>query len=176
MTVPAAAGSWAGPYDVLEEVRRQIVAVLPTSGARKISTSYVANGQVAWDDVCGSLIVGHEAIYRTTDFPLRQEADETCWGGTLALRVVVFLLRCVPVLGADGRAPTAAALDAAHRAILGDVTAVWMACQDLASPVSGEEWQTAGLASSAIGAEGGGAGEQFSFLLGLDQELWCPDG
>lgn len=158
---------------VLEEVRQQLVQSLIDYERAEVTTTYVHVGEPAWDDICGQLTVGYERTYRSLSFPVEAPEREGCWGGQLVLAVWAVLVRCVPGMGDDDDAPTGEELDDSARALLVDQSILWNACADLA-PANGDEWEVAGLTATTNGPQGQGVAIVHRWLLGLDQDTWCP--
>lgn len=154
--------------DVLERIRVQVA-----DGLADITTSYVHTGLLAWDDVCGTLAVGHERVYRSHDFPTETTVHDKSWRGEIVVAGTIGLVRCVPTLSERGEPPTAAALGAASAAILADAARAWESIAGLAGP-EGNVWRVAGLSQQVVGPEGGAVMLVWRFLLGIDQDSWCP--
>lgn len=145
------------------------LAALADCGREPVSTAYIASGQVAWDDCCGTLIVAPERVYRSQTFPAEFVDLELCDGGYLVIELVVLLLRCVPVVDDRGRAPSAAALGAAYQSLLDDAAVVYNA---VTCPIP-DYWMRATPTQTFVGAEGGCIGVETRVRIGLEQEEWA---
>lgn len=157
---PHSVGTW-----LLCLVRDALVA----ANSAPISHAYVGAGVIAWDDCCGTLVVAPETVYRSESFPTENTTEDFCWGGEIALSLVVLLVRCVPVVDDRGRAPTSAELDDAYKALLVDAATVWDAivCAELP-----DEWERASVRQTFVGAEGGCIGVETRLTLGIEQKSW----
>jgi hypothetical protein len=135
-----------------------------------VQRAFVAAGQVAWDDCCGMLVAAPERVFRTLEFPNENSTEEVCFGGHLAVEVVVLLVRCVPTVDERGRAPSSEALDAAYRSLIEDSAIVWNAavCCDLP-----DDWVRASVSQTFVGAQGGCIGSETRFIIGIPQQRWA---
>lgn len=145
------------------------LTALADCGRDPISTAYVAAGQVAWDDCCGTLIVAPERVYRSQTFPAEFTDLELCDGGLLVVELVVLLLRCVPVVDDRGRAPSAATLAAAYQSLLDDAAVIHNV---VTGPIP-DYWMRATPTQTFVGAEGGCVGVETRVRIGLEQEEWA---
>lgn len=155
--------------------------------ARGVGVAMVAVGGVVLDDCCvGALYVAPERIYQTTD-PFPTDAGSRFGGITnpceeapIAIEVVVSLFRCIPVLSAQGRPPSAAEDAAAYDAILGDAAIIWNAVN--ARGLLGDDgygdtlWLRANVAQQFLPADGGCIGIETRMVLGVGQTGWCLVG
>lgn len=134
-----------------------------------ITTSYVAAGQIAWDDCCGMLVVAPERIYRSISFPDEATGMEYCYDGTIAHEMLVLLVRCAPTVDSSGRAPTQAALNEAYQSLMEDAAVVWNAlvCCDLP-----DDWQRANVSQQFTGADGGCIAVETRLIIGIPQLIW----
>lgn len=136
-----------------------------------IGTSYVGAGLLAWDDCCGMLVVVPERIYRTARWPAEGPDENNCYGGELAVQLVVLWLACIPTVDDRGRAPSAAALQAAYTEFLRAAAVIWNAMLGLPDEW---RWLSTGQSQTFLGTEGGCIGVETRLTVGLDQERWCP--
>ncbi len=161
-----------GPYELCEWLRSAVEADLLACGSDPVTTTYPGVGLVAWDDCCGQLVVSPERIYRSVEFPLEDTTDERCTGGTIAVAMVVTLVRCVPGPDDMGNAPKAAALSAAHKVVLDDAAIVW---RSVSGPLGSDEWDRAAVSQVFVGNEGGCVAIETRVTIGIESELWCDD-
>lgn len=134
-----------------------------------VQRSYVAAGQIAWDDCCGMLVVAPERVYRSQIFPTEFVDREICDRGWLNLDLLILLVRCVPTVDDRGRAPSQTQLDQAYKKILDDAGVVWNAVQCAGLP---DEWEKAGLSQAFVGADGGCIGIETRVTVGIPQSRW----
>ena len=154
--------------DVAQWLLDTTAQALDDCGREPISRAYVAAGEVAWDDCCGMLVVAPERVFRSQTFPSQASDEEICFGGFIAVDYVVLLVRCVPVVTNDGRAPSAAALQAAYDELLGDAAVVFNA---VASDMP-DYWVRTSPAQSFVGANGGCIGVETRVTIGIEQDLF----
>lgn len=159
----------SNPYDVCEQVR-QVVEGRLSACERPVTTSYVAAGLVPWDDCCGTLTVAPERVYRTGIWPAEGPDPLGCYDGQIAVSIVVLLLRCVPVVDDQGRAPTVNASNLAYKTALEDAAIVWDATGDLPQLLGTE---IAGQAQTYVGADGGCIGSETRLVVAADADRWC---
>lgn len=157
---------FADPYELCAHVRDEIIAALVACG-RPVSTDYVAAGVIAWDDCCGTLTVAPERVYQSAIFPNEGPDPTGCYTGSLAVTLLISLVRCVPVVDDQGNAPTEDAIEAGFHAVMRDAATVWNA-------VYGLDLQMALLVQTYTGAEGGCISSETRVTVGLDCELWAP--
>jgi hypothetical protein len=161
----------SGPFEVCEFVRAGIEADLIECGRQPVTTTYPGVGIVPWDDCCGQLVVGPERIFRTVSFPTEVATDEQCYGGDIAVSLLVTLVRCIPVPSSKGRVPTAAAIAAAHKNLLDDAAVVW---KSVTAPYPVEyEWERALVDQQFVGASGGCIAVETRLTVGVSAEQWC---
>lgn len=156
--------------DVCELWLQRVKDALEACGSDPIEASYVAAGLIAWDSCCGLLVVGPERVYRSAAFPVEGTTDYVCETSTIVVSIVVLLLRCVPTIDDRGKAPSPAALSAAHGKVLNDAAVIW-------NTVTGElpeGWQRANVDQGFVGAQGGCIGVETRLSVGLAQDAWCP--
>ena len=138
-----------------------------------ISRTYVAAGEIAWDDCCGMLVVAPERVYRSEVFPTENGDEELCFGGYLVVDLLVLIVRCVPTVDDRGRAPSANALQAAYRTLIEDAAVVW----NLVTGPLPDEMVRANVAQTFVGAQGGCIAAETRFTIGLEQTgfaICCP--
>jgi hypothetical protein len=116
------------------------------------------------------LVVAPERIYKSATFPQQDSSEELCWGGYLTVDLLVLLVRCVPVVDDRGRAPTAAALQAAYLELIEDAAVVYNA---VTAVLPNPEWMRALPAQTFVGAEGGCIGVETRLTLGVPQDEWA---
>jgi hypothetical protein len=121
---------------------------------------------MTWDDCCGTLGVLPERVYRSENFPLEASYRPGCDASITVVSLVVFLLRCVPTVSAQGEAPSVDVLDPAYHAFLDEADAM----MDVAVGPMPDGWLSTGAAQIFTGDEGGCVAVQTSFTVGVD--LW----
>lgn len=131
--------------------------------------AYVGVAEVAWDDCCGQLVIAPERVFRSVDFPAENTGEEFCYGGELVVNLVALLVRCVPTVDDRGRAPSAKALDDAHKAFLRDAATVWRAVTCCDMP---EDWERSSVAQTFVGAQGGCVAVETRWTVGVNQQVW----
>lgn len=159
-----------GPYELCETWRLMILDAMTAAARPTISTSYAGVGLIAWDDICGQLVVAPERIYRSSIFPTEDSSIEQCYAGTIAVTLVCSLVRCVPTLDNNGRAPSAGSLAAAHKSVLDDAAVIWRAVN---LPVLDDEQERALVAQDFVGGEGGAIAIETRWTIGVESSLWC---
>lgn len=158
----------ASPFDICDWFLGAVLAGLDDCDREPISRAYVAAGEIAWDDCCGSLIVAPERVYRTSEFPNEDATEDLCADRYLAVDLVVLVVRCVPTVDDRGRAPSAAALQAGYRQAIEDGAVVMNTVMG-ALP---DRWERAGVAQTFVGAQGGCIGVETRFTIGNEQTSW----
>ena len=154
--------------DIAEWLLNTTETALNDCGRDPINRSYVAAGEIAWDDCCGMLVVAPERVYRSQTFPGEATDEEICFGGYIAINYVVLLVRCVPTVDDRGRAPSVADLQAAYDSLLGDAAVVYNAVtSDLP-----DYWMRSSVAQTFLGAEGGCIGVETRLTIGIEQDQW----
>ena len=157
--------------DVCELWLSRVQTALQECGAEPITVSYVAAGLIAWDSCCGLLVVGPERVYRSATFPIEGTTDYVCEDGFIVVDLVVLLLRCVPTINDQGKAPPVKALSAAYASVLNDAAVIW----NVAVGELPEGWQRSGVDQTFVGAQGGCIGVETRLSVGLAQHNWCPE-
>lgn len=136
---------------------------------KEISRAYVAAGQVVWDDCCGLLVVAPERVFRSETFPQEAGGIEICFGGHVAVSLVVLLVRCLPSSGPQGQAPSADDLQTAYAEVLEDAAVVYNA---VVGPLP-EGWSRANATQVFVGAEGGCVGVETRLIIGIEQDRFA---
>jgi hypothetical protein len=157
-------------HDVAAWLLAQVESALAECDREPLNRAYVAAGQIAWDDCCGMLVVAPERVFRSSTFPVQETNEELCWGGYLTVDLLVLLVRCIPTVDDRGRAPSAAALDAAYTGIIEDAAVVFNA---VISAMPNREWMRATPTQTFVGAEGGCIGVETRLTLGIPQNEWA---
>lgn len=153
-------------FEVAEYWRAVVLAALDVSGADPVTTTYTGVGLVAWDDCCGQLVMTPERVYRSVQFPLEAVEPERCWTGHEAVELLCTLVRCVPVPDDRGRAPSPAALSAAHAKVLADAQTVWCA---MSSEIPADrEWERSTLRQTFVGGLGGCISVETRMTVGVE--------
>lgn len=157
-------------HDLAAWLLAQVESALAECDRAPINRAYVAAGGIAWDDCCGMLVVAPERVYKSATFPQQDSTEELCWGGFLTVDLLVLLVRCIPVVDDRGRAPTAAALQAAYLELIEDAAVVYNA---VTASLPNPEWMRALPTQSFVGAEGGCIGVETRLTLGVQQDEWA---
>ena len=158
----------ASPFDIADWFLGTILGALDDCDRSTINRSYVAAGEIAWDDCCGSLVVAPERVYRVGTFPSEDTTEDLCSDRYLAVDLLALIVRCVPTVDDRGRAPTAAALQAAYREIIEDGAVVM---NTVMGPIP-DRWVRASVAQTFVGAQGGCVGVETRFTIGNEQTSW----
>ena len=156
-------------HAIANDVLCCVELALANANCEPLQTSYVAAGQVSWDDCCGMLVVAPERVFRSIEFPTEATDRELCFGGDLVVSLVVLLVRCVPVVDDRGRAPSSQALNDSYKALLKDAAVVW----DAVSCCDGlEKYERAAIGQTFVGATGGCVGVETRLMLGIEDQVW----
>ena len=158
------------PYAVAETMLGRVLTDLeasPTSDP--ITESYVALGEVAFDECCGTLVTLPLRTFSPLVFPNPAGVSTNCDVHMLAVDIAVMLLRCVPVIDEIGNPPTAEQMSAAY-AKAGEDAAVVM--NSILGPLP-EGWQRANIEQTFRGADGGCIVTETRVTIGLPQSEWC---
>lgn len=140
----------------------------------------VSVGGIVVDDCCGGLlIVAPERVYRAKrPFPTAADADENCADGLLAVDLMIYMARCIPVLDDQGNAPSLASQAEAYGQVLADAAIVWGAAVGLEllgqDQVGDPLWERANVVQIFTPAQGGCTGSETRLTVGLPFESWCP--
>lgn len=165
MTTP----SILSTLDVAQWLLDTVTVALEDCSRGKISRSYIAVGDIVWDDCCGMLVVAPERVFRSQTFPQEAGDLEICFGGTVAISLVVTLVRCIPGSDPKGNPPSAAALQAAYSEVMGDAAVVYNAVvSDLP-----DGWVRANPVQSFVGAEAGCIGVETRVIIGVEQDRFA---
>lgn len=160
-----------GPYEVCEFFLATILAELDRCDADEITHAYPGIGVPVWDNVCGQLVVTPERVYRSSTFPTEDTTDERCEQGSIAVTVLAQLVRCVPTIDSQGRAPSQARLAEAHKRILDDAAIVWNA---MSAPLpTAYEWERAYLRQTPVVPSGGAVAIETRATIGMEAWKWC---
>lgn len=161
--------TWDMAERLLLCVSERLAGVPAGSPARAL----VAPGsQIAWDECeCGQLTVHMRTVFPAENFPFQKltapfdKCDPAAWS---VAEFVITILRCVPVQGDDGNAPTAARL---HEAARLDHLDRWAVRAGVACCFESEQpaLRTPRLMQEqlAVGAEGMCVGSELHVLVGL---------
>ena len=157
------------PYAVAEVMmNRALVALEACPTSEPITDSYVVLGELVWDECCGILAAAPLRTFRTGSFPTPVTDATNCDSSLLAVDIVVILLRCMPVIDAQGNAPAVADTVAASTAAANDAAVVWNALTgDLP-----EGWERASV-EQTIEADAGCIAIDTRLTIGLPQSSWC---
>lgn len=159
-------------FDVAQWFLDTTKQALEDCSRKEISRSYVAAGQIVWDDCCGLLVVAPERVYRSQEFPQEAGGLEICFGGTIVIPLVVVLVRCVPGLDPKGNPPSANALQVAYTELMGDAAVVYNA---VISELP-DDWERANPTQTFVGAEGGCIGVETRVVIGVSQDRFAICG
>lgn len=166
---PQTLGISGSSHDIAAWVLTTVQNALVDCDREPINRAYIAAGQIAWDDCCGMLVVAPERIFKSARFPEQNASEELCWGGYIAVELLVLLVRCVPVVDDRGRPPSAAALQTAYQELIEDAAVVYNACL---TSLPYEEWERALPVQTFVGAEGGCIAVETRLTLGIPQDTW----
>lgn len=158
------------PWALCEWWRLAAVNALDAAGCAPITTTYTGLGVVAWDDACGQLTVTPERVFRYDTFPVEKVDADVCGGDSIAVAVLITLVRCVPTLSDTGKAPHPQVLADAHKAALDDAAVVWNVAT---GTLPSEEWERGVVNQAWIGSEGGAVASETRFTIGLPEVEWC---
>lgn len=170
------------PYSVAAAILAHVKDALLAAESAPITTEFVAAGQIAFDDCCGTLVVMPELVQESGyPFPSPRDPRLPCPQPMIQVDVLVLLVRCVPVLDDSGNPPTAAEQDAAFQAILRDAAIVWNALVvDTAvlgaDPYGDPLWERANASQGMQAPSGGCIGIETRVSYGIPQDLWCIGG
>jgi hypothetical protein len=131
-----------------------------------IPNSYVALGQIVWDNCCGTLAALPDRTFRYVSFPQPITDHTNCDASLLAVDVILVLLRCIPI---EEQNPVA--LSEHYTAISRDAALVYNA-------VTGElpkGWERANVEQDSTDGGGGCLAVVTTFTIGLPQSEWCVD-
>jgi len=113
--------SW---FDILDAVLQCACESLTGSEFGCPDRSFVAIGEVAWDDCCnGQLWVKANRLYRSTIFPEMNLTVSPC-SGPYAMEFELGFLQCAPTSHTDGSPPTVDELETSSRAVYGAAEAI----------------------------------------------------
>lgn len=155
--------------DLSQWVLDTALQALTDCNREPITTAYVGAGVPSWDDCCGTLVVTPEQVFLSQTFPAPFADRVICDDGYVAVTLSVLLVRCAPVVDDRGRAPSAAAMNAAYQALLEDAAVIQNA---MMLPLPDDEWMRTTPTQSFVGAQGGCIGVETRFTLGVPQSQW----
>jgi hypothetical protein len=158
----------ASPFDIADWFLGAILAALDDCDREPLSRTYVAAGEIAWDDCCGTLVIAPERVYRVGAFPAEDTTEDLCADRYLAVDLVALIVRCVPTVDDRGRAPTSSALQAAYRNIIEDGAVVMNAVM---GPLP-DRWERAAVSQTYVGAQGGCVAVETRWTIGNEQTTW----
>jgi hypothetical protein len=161
------------PYNVCDYYVKLAVDALVEQEAKPVEVAYVSFGLPPYDNVCGQLTVSPELVYRSIIFPTESVDAEICDGGSIALNLLLTLVRCVPTLSDSGVPPTAEAIAEAHNSVYWDAAVLWNA---LTGPLPDDEWERASVTQTPVDTSGGAVGVEFRWTIGLPEDQWCVSG
>lgn len=153
-----------------EWLRLELLDALDACGCDSISTSYTGIGVLAWDDICGTLVVTPVRRYASTRFPDEFQELVKCDAGDPVVELEVYLVRCVPTPNDQGVPPSETALSEAHSDILADAECImdFLRCGEL--PHS--EAEKANLTQRFVGSEGGAVMVTTTITYGFPAAVW----
>ena len=150
-------------------MNRALVALEACPASAPITESYVVIGDLSFDDCCGVLAAAPIRVFKTAAFPTPVTDATNCDSSLLAVEITVILLRCAPVIDAQGNLPSPAEMSAAFTAASDDAAVVLNAMMaDLP-----EGWERANLEQTFEGADGGCIAIDTRMTIGLPQSEWC---
>lgn len=142
-----------------------------TECSRPVGLVHLAPGaQVAWDNCCedgGQLWVRVIEVYPSgRPFPAR-DSEQQCGLTTIAARVGLGAIRCAHVVGDNGIAPSAAQMTSDALGATADMSVLLGVLEcEVEKPYKIDRWRP-------LGPQGGCAGGEWEFIIGLD---WCGCG
>lgn len=152
-------------------MQRALTALESCDASEPIVESYVVLGELAWDECCGILAGVPLRTFKTATFP-QQVVDVTnCDASLLAVEIAVVLLRCAPVIDAQGNLPSVTDMETSFAGTARDAAVILNAMMD---PMP-EGWERANLEQTFEGAEGGCIAIDTRMTIGLPQTDWCLD-
>jgi hypothetical protein len=141
------------PVDILfqmaDEVRRELLRALAITSNGTPKQSYVAHGNVSWDNCCDGLLYIQFARIFIADGTVDAAQPTTCGRG-LAADLNVTLLRCAPAPATNGpnvKLPTPAELSRSALGMMEDGVAVMALLRSLAAA-----WRDVRYIDTVIGA------------------------
>lgn len=159
------------PIAVAEVMMNRALAALeacPTS--EPIESSYCVIGELVWDECCGILVGVPLRTFKTQVFPQQVTDVTNCDSSLLAVEIAIVLLRCAPVVDAQGNIPPVEESSAAYAAAANDAAVIFNEMM-AAMP---EGWERANLEQS-FDVEGGCIAIDTRMTIGLPQTEWCVD-
>lgn len=135
-----------------------------------IVDSYVVVGDIVFDECCGVLVGTAIRSFPTRNFPQPAVDVSKCDDTLLAVDIAVVLLRCNPVVDAQGNAPTSAEMSSTAAAVGNDAALILNAMMAAMPP----GWERANLEQTFDG-EGGCIAIDTRMTIGLPQSEWCVD-
>jgi len=152
-------------------MNRALVALEDCATSAPITESYCVVGELAWDECCGVLAGVPVRTFKSAVFPTPITDVTNCDSSLLCVDIAVVLLRCAPVIDAQGNPPSSADMAAAFAAASTDAAVVMNAMME-EMPAG---WERATLEQTFDGADGGCIAIVTSMTVGLPQTDWCLD-
>jgi hypothetical protein len=152
-------------------MNRALAALQACETSDPITDAYVVIGELAWDDCCGVLAAAPLRTFKTLSFPTAVTDVTNCDSSLLAVEIAVVLLRCVPMIDAQGNVPSTDETTAAFTAAANDAAVIYNAMMADMPP----GWERASLEQEFQGADGGCIAIDTRMTIGLPQTEWCLD-
>lgn len=160
------------PVAVAEVMMNRALAAIeacPTS--EEIVESYVVIGELAWDECCGILAAAPLRTFKSAIFPTPLIDATNCDNSQLCVEIAVILLRCAPIIDAQGNAPSIEDMSASFASTANDAAVIMDAMMAEMPP----GWERAALEQTFDGADGGCIAIDTRMTIGLPQTDWCID-
>jgi len=158
------------PYTVADTVLQAVGDALNECDRDEVDRVFVSVGDPPWDDVCGQLAVWVERVYPSSTFPAEDGDLVRCEPPWIAVTLVVTLVRCLPVSGANGRPPAADVVNTAVQSFYGDAAVIW---NRVAAGFG--DWEFAAMGQTYLPPNGGGMAVETRVTVGVDSGSWCND-
>ena len=157
------------PYAVAEVMLQRVQAALEAcETSEPLAESYVVIGELTWDECCGILVAVPLRTFRTAQFPTAVTDATNCDSSLLAVEIAVVLLRCAPVIDAQGNLPSIEDMTSSFAAASNDAAVIF---NELSGALP-EGWERASIEQS-FENEGGCIAIDTRLTIGLPQSEWC---
>lgn len=158
------------PIAVAEVLLGRVQAALEAcSTSEPLAAAYVVIGELAWDECCGILAAAPLRVFRSSTFPTPAVDATNCETSLLAVEVAVILLRCAPIIDAQGNLPSIEDMSTSFTATSNDAAVVY----DALTGDLPKGWERANVEQTFTGADGGCIAIDTRLTIGLPQSDWC---
>lgn len=162
-------------YDVGLDVLERLTEAFDEAG-RLPATRMVISGDAIFDECCdGVLLVRPSRIYHATyPFPTVVPAGFT-GEKLIAVELIIYTARCVPVIDDEGNAPPVEEADEATRSILNDAAIVWSQLNEGFGVDEYDEpiFEVFGLEQEAVPDQGGCGARETYVTIGFPCDRWA---